>query len=757
SSAFEYQQNDNLYRVEFKDIPLDSLTTPLTVVFKNNTKDISATITYSCESYAKSILGGDYDANVKDLVKKMLAYGDSAKAYAATLPTGCVTYRQFGAMGNFVALEDNNIVDDYYAIVMTHDYANNKKLPVKADNAAHYYAAYMDPRTVDGGQIKTDTDWGNANFTINDRNLRIVTDADGKPSIPEPDRYCALFTVKSFQKSGYKWVITSNNNNNGIFLGLDPNLPDYPEYNKVDLDMAKNMTNKTLSAGQKKIPGNFRMKALYYLKTESYLRWGRNDQNIDKPRPQAEVFVVDKDGKVDSRGPIQWPWKDICTIKYYPIDDDTLTVKGGTFTTIVNDQSVRTYIRRGIVINRSNTIIEDVVHKHTGEEKKFPANYDHSTGKNASYGAPYEGFFRPEYCAYVTLKNCRFTDHYHVSAGTYDLDAEFVVGLTIDHCKCLPINMTGFQNVSSNYSDPTGIMDPLRWGTTGTNYCKDIKVINHSVISRLDAHKGAYGFTVKDSTLGQRGVAAIGFGDLVIENSRILSENFISLRQDFGSFWDGKIYIKNCTWRVDNPSRGLIRIAYDPTFDVGYEPMYDQKGNRCYSTLPSNVYIDGLTIDATNLDVKNGYSFYTRGLNIFDSVIKNTGITSWTQVIDEDYINRTNAPTYEEYKATKKSEAIAKWGYPYYFPIRPTESVTVTKDKVHVIRRDADIHRTKTLNGIWLRNKNIPQIIDAYFFEQSTNPDEYVTHLNLTSGEVSYSISDPINIMTYLEWKDDEE
>ena len=81
STDYEYDEETGLYRVEFDDISLLYFRTPLKIVFKEGSKTISATTTYSYESYVKAILDGNYDSNIKSLVKKMLLYGVSAKAF----------------------------------------------------------------------------------------------------------------------------------------------------------------------------------------------------------------------------------------------------------------------------------------------------------------------------------------------------------------------------------------------------------------------------------------------------------------------------------------------------------------------------------------------------------------------------------------------------------------------------------------------------------------------------------------------------
>ena len=79
----EYEAAKDRYRVEFDAIPSLYFKTPFTIVIKDNGRQISPTLTYSYESYVKSIVEGDFSDEMKELAKCMLAYGESANAYFA--------------------------------------------------------------------------------------------------------------------------------------------------------------------------------------------------------------------------------------------------------------------------------------------------------------------------------------------------------------------------------------------------------------------------------------------------------------------------------------------------------------------------------------------------------------------------------------------------------------------------------------------------------------------------------------------------
>ncbi|MBQ6272198.1 MAG: DUF4838 domain-containing protein [Clostridiales bacterium] len=81
----EYEADKDRYRVVFDAIPSLYFKTPFTIVIKDNGKQISPTLTYSYESYVKSIVEGDFSDEMKELAKCMLAYGESANAYFAAV------------------------------------------------------------------------------------------------------------------------------------------------------------------------------------------------------------------------------------------------------------------------------------------------------------------------------------------------------------------------------------------------------------------------------------------------------------------------------------------------------------------------------------------------------------------------------------------------------------------------------------------------------------------------------------------------
>lgn len=282
---------------------------------------------------------------------------------------GLVRYRDFGAKGN-------GKTDDIDAIAATHAFANLHGLLVKADDKATYYISGRERTAL----IRTDTDFGTANFLIDDTDVQ--------------NRNTSVFTVSS------------------------------------DLKPFKLETISSLKRNQSKINAVLPASCLITVtnaNVKQYIRFGLNQ---NKGSSQTDLFVADKDGNVDMNAPIIWDFSQITAITALPIDEKPLTVKGGRFTTIANKApSNYTYYNRNIAIRRSNVLVEGLQHRIQGEE-------DH--------GAPYGGFINIGDCAYVTVKNAILTGHRTyttigaadkpVSMGTYDLSVNRALNVSFVNC-----------------------------------------------------------------------------------------------------------------------------------------------------------------------------------------------------------------------------------------------------------------------------------------------------------------------------------
>lgn len=282
---------------------------------------------------------------------------------------GHVTYDDFGAQGD-------GKTDDMLAIAATHAFANEQNLKVKANDNATYYIGGKDLTAI----IKTDTDFGKANFLIDDTNLENIKSAvfmvsSNKEPIP-------LKGINSLQRNQAK---------------IDVSLP----------------TSALVTVSNSNVM--------------HYIRFGLNQNNGSA---QTDIFKVDKDGNVDKNTPIIWDFENITEIQALPMDENELKISGGIFTTIANQaESKYGYHSRNIAIRRSNVTVDKLRHLIKGE------------GDN---GAPYSGFLNIGDCSNVLVQNTVLTGHktYQtigaagkpVSMGTYDLSVGRALNISFVNC-----------------------------------------------------------------------------------------------------------------------------------------------------------------------------------------------------------------------------------------------------------------------------------------------------------------------------------
>lgn len=422
---------------------------------------------------------------------------------------GLVRYSDFGARGD-------GKTDDIDAIAAAHAFANEQGLPVKANEGATYYIGGKVRTAV----IRTNTDFGTAAFVIDDTDVQ--------------DRRAHIFLVDS---------------------NLEPFRPE---------------GISSLRRNQEKIDVSLPATCLVTVTDSSVRRYIRFGPNQNNGAAQTDIFIVDRDGNVDMDAPIVWDFNDITDISALPIDETTLTITGGRFTTIANRaESKYTYYSRGIAIRRSNVVVDGLEHRITGE---------------GDHGAPYGGFLRIGDCSYVTVRNTILTGHktyptigsagVAVSMGTYDISVNRALNVSFVNC-----------------SQTNDINDNTYWGIMGSNYSKNL-LYDSCIFSRFDAHMGVANATIRNSTLGHQGINAIGSGIFTVENSTIRGRSLINLRSDYGSTWQGELIIRNCTFvpAGGRPvSASLIGGSNSGQHDFGY---------TCY--MPERITIEKLHIDDSN-------------------------------------------------------------------------------------------------------------------------------------------------------------
>lgn len=414
-----------------------------------------------------------------------------------------VKYSDFGAKGD-------GKTDDFLAIKEAHDYANENGIAVKADKGAKYYiGAVMDTITV-----KTNVDWTDAEFIIDDKSALTESRVWWYP----------LFSVVSDTKP----------HNVEIPVGLK------------------------LNAKQENIMMTFEksyMLAIYNEEKRDFIRHGFDG---DTGASRQEVIVVDKDGNVDKSTPIQWDYDKVTKIMAYEIDDKPIMLRGGKFTTIANDDpKILNYFERGIRVERANVTVKNVAHYVTNEGET---------------GSPYNGFFRTQFANNVVFENCLMTGHKLYGQGTYD--TRLTSSNNIRYINCTQTN---------DHTDITF------WGIMCSDYCKNL-YMEGCKLSRFDAHKGVYNATIINSDIGQN-ISVTGGGVLRIENvirrcaKNTYNNRFVTLREDYGSFFYGDIIIKNSKLITGRGINYVIAASwYD--WDFGYECRF-----------PTSLTLDNITYE----------------------------------------------------------------------------------------------------------------------------------------------------------------
>lgn len=283
--------------------------------------------------------------------------------------SGFVRYSDFGAIGD-------GKTDDMEAIVAAHNFANKYKLKVKADKGFKYYISGKN-RTA---EIQTDTDFGTADFIIDDTDVQ--------------DIKSNIFSIES------------------TLTPIKPEGLSYLKRNQEKIDITL-PTSCLITVTDSNI--------------KRYIRYGLNQNNGSS---QTDIFIADQNGNVDTNAPIIWDFDQITDIIALPIDEKVLTITGGCFTTIANQaESKYTYYGRGIGIKRSNVLVDGVKHQIKGE---------------GDHGAPYRGFFDISGCSNVTVRNVLLTGHKtystigsagkSVSMGSYDLNVYRALNVSFINC-----------------------------------------------------------------------------------------------------------------------------------------------------------------------------------------------------------------------------------------------------------------------------------------------------------------------------------
>lgn len=282
---------------------------------------------------------------------------------------GAVCYEDFGAKGD-------GKTDDQAAIVSAHQFANERGLPVKANDSATYL--------IGGGNmiaaIQTETHFGKAKFIIDDTKVL--------------DRSKHVFEVGSdFEPIHIKNVAALKKNQK-----------------KIDIKLPQPCLVVVLNDNEKE-----------------FLRTGVNKHG---GVAQRDLFLVDADGNVDPNTPIAEDFGTITEFTALPVHKTPLKITGGHFTTIANKAKPEyKYFSRGIAIRRSNTVIDGLEHYVTGEGPQgapYGGFFNISLCANVTIR---NGILTAHKTYRTKIANTK------KKMGTYDLGVNQALNMTLINCK----------------------------------------------------------------------------------------------------------------------------------------------------------------------------------------------------------------------------------------------------------------------------------------------------------------------------------
>ena len=408
-----------------------------------------------------------------------------------------VKYSEFGAVGD-------GKTDDFEAIIAAHAYANEGGQLVKADPGKTYYIGSHRDTAI----VKTNVDWGDAEFIIDDSG---VSRAD----------------------SGY-WIFSAESDKAGYNVKI-------PE-------------NYSLSRGDTNVGLTFNSKVLLFVENENksvYIRYG---SNANDGSSQKEVLLVDKDGNIDPSTPLIFDYDEVTSIIAYSVDDKPITLQGGTFTTYANlggNASKWCGYHRGIQVSRSNTTVKNVVHL----VEKEPEITD-AASKEVS--CPYVGFFYAKLANNVLFDSCVMTSHLKYKHGTYDTQAARANNVTWKNCtQSDPLN-----RFSQGY---WGVMASNYVKNLTFDGCALTRFDAHCGVYNVTIKDSEIGEVIN---LVGGGTCLIENSHL----SSGAKNYFIRLREDYGGTWDGDLIIKNCKMSVKNNATAayIVRADWNEHY-FGYE------------------------------------------------------------------------------------------------------------------------------------------------------------------------------------------
>ena len=500
------------------------------------------------------------------------------KSYEKTYPVNVVYYSQFGAKGD-------GVTNDAEAIYNAHVFANQCGQTVMGDGPSATYYIHELTKTI---LVETNVDWNNSTFYIDDTGSEIYK-----------NRGLPIFTLSSTAKT----TTFTEQQIAELFPDVEikagatelPWLADYIDV--VSFVTIKNNHKDYIRHGANTSSGYVRQDILV-VNPDGTL----NEDEVIWDFVESDQFIHNWAGtkfKKNADGSPSWIGAKITrtpaltSIVIVEANDEPITVQNATFNrkvcTVVpetNYENVYHAYSRGIQIRRCNSTVQNITHTDL-EEPAFHA-ISNSAGSLGSdswkdyYGVDVtkgkDGYFTDDKGSRYFINQSypysgmiRFSDTYNSKAVDCNLTGRTVyyeaktTSATPIAMGSYDLHIQGSSHITiDNVQQLNDINDTQYWGIMNSNRAKNLTFIDSS-LSRFDAHEGFWNGTFINTTFG-RYINVIGGGHLRIEGcTRNVGTNFISLRGDYGSTFNGTIEIINCEMK------GLKEYRRTPAA----EPYYD--------------------------------------------------------------------------------------------------------------------------------------------------------------------------------------
>ena len=577
------------------------------------------------------------------------------KSFEKTYPVNVVYYAQFGAKGD-------GITNDAEAIYNAHVFANQCGQKVMGDGPSATYYIHELPASI---PVETNVDWNGSTFYIDDTGSEIYKQKGN-----------SIFLLSSTAK-------TTTYNKQQIaemFPGVEieqgatelPWLADYIDV--VSFVTIKNDHKDYIRYGANTSAGYVRQDIIV-VNPDGTLA----DDEVIWDFKESDQFIHNWAGtkfKKDSNGHPTWfgakivHTQALTSIQIVEANDEPITVENGIFNrkvcTVVpetNYENVYTAYARGITIRRCNSTVKNVRHCNL-EEPEFHAisNTAGSLGSQTwkdYYGVDVtkgkDGYFTDEKGSRYFINQSypyggmlSFSNTYNSKAVDCQLTGRTVyyeaktTSATPIPMGSYDLHIQGSSHITiQNVQQLNDINDTQYWGIMNSNRAKNLKFIDSS-LSRFDAHEGFWNGEFINTTFG-RYINVIGGGHLLIDGcTRNVGRDFISLRGDYGSTFNGTIEIKNCTMN------GLKEYRRTPPAEAYYVEsniLYVISGAGSYSNNynnPESAYISGDAGSFPYLKWDFGYTCYMPQHLVIDNFTLNPNCLAqlyiYNDIIDEAFV-----------------------------------------------------------------------------------------------------------------------